>query len=100
MPAESHQSSSNGQPDIRPDQLSHELTLALDAVNRGDAQSADKLLQLVYDQLRTLARSRMSREKGNAGGSPTLDATALVHEAYLRLVGSDSGAPLQKWDGR
>ena len=45
--------SSNGQPEIRPDQLSHELTLALDAVNRGDANSADKLLQLVYDQLRT-----------------------------------------------
>jgi RNA polymerase sigma factor (TIGR02999 family) len=87
-------------PQMRPDQLSHELTIALDAVNRGDANSADELLHLVYDQLRTLARSRMSREKGNAGGSPTLDATALVHEAYLRLLGNQTNAPPQKWDGR
>jgi RNA polymerase sigma factor (TIGR02999 family) len=85
---------------VQPDQVNHELTLALDAVNRGDANSADKLLQLVYDQLRTLARSRMSREKGAAGGTPTLDATALVHEAYLRLVGNDATAQKQKWDGR
>lgn len=92
--------SPDGSPSIRPDQLGHELTLALDAVNRGDANSADALLQLVYDQLRTLARSRMSREKGKAGGSPTLDATALVHEAYLRLVGNNTGASPQQWDGR
>ena len=86
---------------IQPDQLNHELTLALEAVNRGDASSADKLLQLVYDQLRTLARSRMAREKGAAGGTPTLDATALVHEAYLRLVGNEStNTSKQKWDGR
>jgi RNA polymerase sigma factor (TIGR02999 family) len=86
---------------IHPDQLNHELTLALEAVNRGDRNSADKLLQLVYDQLRTLARSRMSREKGGAGGTPTLDATALVHEAYLRLVGNEAANAQQpKWDGR
>jgi RNA polymerase sigma factor (TIGR02999 family) len=82
------------------DEPKNELTLALEAVNRGDAKSADELLQLVYDQLRTLARSRMSREKGNAGGSPTLDATALVHEAYLRLLGNKTEAAPQKWDGR
>ena len=87
-------------PGIGPDQLKQELTLVLDAVSRGDAQSADRLLQLVYDQLRSLARSRLAREKGNAGGSPTLDATALVHEAYLRLIGANSEAPRQKWDGR
>jgi RNA polymerase sigma factor (TIGR02999 family) len=99
--AQSDETSNGKLPDIRPDQLSQELTLALDAVNRGDANSADRLLQLVYDQLRTLARSRMSREKGQAGGSPTLDATALVHEAYLRLLGNGSTtSPKQKWDGR
>ena len=87
-------------PQIQPDQLNHELTLALDAVNRGDANSADELLQVVYDQLRALARSRMAREKGNGGGSPTLDATALVHEAYLRLLGNKADAGAQKWDGR
>jgi RNA polymerase sigma factor (TIGR02999 family) len=66
------------------------VTRLLDVANRGDRQAAADLLPLVYDELRKLAAAKMSRE------SPchTLDATALVHEAYLRLVGD------QKFDER
>ena len=63
------------------------------AVEEGDPQAAERLLPLVYDELRRLASRRMERE---APGQ-TLQATALVHEAYLRLVGSDPG---RRWDGR
>jgi RNA polymerase sigma factor (TIGR02999 family) len=63
------------------------------AVERGDRLAAERLLPLVYDELRTLASRRLGREA--AGQS--LEATALVHEAYLRLVG---GEPGQRWDGR
>ena len=58
----------------------------------GDPRASAKLLPLVYDELRRLARANMAQERG----SHTLQATALVHEAYLRLV--DGAA--QKWDGR
>jgi RNA polymerase sigma factor (TIGR02999 family) len=67
-----------------------DVTRLLDAVNRGDRQAAADLLPLVYDELRKLAAARMAAE---APGH-TLDATALVHEAYLRLVGD------QQFDGR
>jgi RNA polymerase sigma factor (TIGR02999 family) len=67
-----------------------EVTRLLDAAAAGDRQAAADLLPLVYDELRKLAASRMASE---ASGH-TLDATALVHEAYLRLVGD------QKFDGR
>lgn len=77
----------------------HEITLVLQAVERGDTKAADELLQLVYDQLRALARSRLSREPGGGAGM-TLDATALVHEAYLRVVGTDKEKPAQQWEGR
>ena len=77
----------------------HEITMVLAAVQRGDAKAADELLELVYDQLRALARSRMAREPGGGAGM-TLDATALVHEAYLRLVGDDKDKPRQQWEGR
>jgi RNA polymerase sigma factor (TIGR02999 family) len=80
--------------------LSHELTRAVEAVSRGDTQAADRLLQLVYDELRVLARSRMARERCGGGGTPTLDTAGLVHEAYLRLVQNDTGKPPQRWDGR
>jgi RNA polymerase sigma factor (TIGR02999 family) len=73
--------------------------MVLAAVQRGDAKAADELLELVYDQLRALARSRMSREPGGGAGM-TLDATALVHEAYLRVVGDDKDKPRQQWEGR
>jgi RNA polymerase sigma factor (TIGR02999 family) len=69
-----------------------EVTRILSAIDRGDAQAAEQLLPLVYGELRRLAAQRLSRE---APGQ-TLQATALVHEAYLRLVGAtDPG-----WNGR
>ncbi len=69
------------------------VTRVLEAVLRGEPRSADELLPLVYDELRRLAAARLARE---APGQ-TLQPTALVHEAYLRLVGSD---PARPWDGR
>jgi RNA polymerase sigma factor (TIGR02999 family) len=78
----------------------HEVTIALEAVRRGDIGASDHLLQAVYEQLRELAHARMAREPG-AGAGMTLDATALVHEAYLRVVGSgESDRPPQRWEGR
>ena len=71
-----------------------ELTGILRRIERGDAQAADQLLPLVYNELRQLAALRLAREKPGQ----TLQATALVHEAYLRLVGADD--PGQAWDGR
>ncbi len=67
-----------------------DLTRLLDAAAAGDRQAASELLPLVYDELRRLAAARMAAE---APGH-TLDATALVHEAYLRLIGG------QQFDGR
>ncbi len=72
---------------------STEVTRALDAVLNGEPRAAEQLLPLVYDELRRLAAVRLAQE---AAGQ-TLQATALVHEAYLRLVGSD---PEKPWDGR
>jgi RNA polymerase sigma factor (TIGR02999 family) len=60
-----------------------ELTLLLDAAAAGDRKAAAELLPVVYDELRKLAAARMAAESPGQ----TLDATALVHEAYLRLVG-------------
>jgi RNA polymerase sigma factor (TIGR02999 family) len=60
-----------------------EVTRILSAIEAGDGQAAEQLLPLVYDELRKLAAARLARE---APGN-TLEATALVHEAYLRLVG-------------
>jgi RNA polymerase sigma factor (TIGR02999 family) len=65
--------------------MSH-VTQILHAIEGGDAQAADQLLPLVYDELRRLAAAQMAREKPGQ----TLDATGLVHEAYLRLAGQDS----------
>jgi RNA polymerase sigma factor (TIGR02999 family) len=76
-----------------PDLASTEVTRALDAVLNGEPRAAEQLLPLVYDELRRLAAARLAQE---AAGQ-TLQATALVHEAYLRLVGSD---PEKPWDGR
>jgi RNA polymerase sigma factor (TIGR02999 family) len=70
-----------------------EVTRLLDAAAAGDRRAAAELLPLVYDELRQLAAARMAAE---APGH-TLQATALVHEAYLRLVG---GSQPQDWDGR
>ena len=70
-----------------------DVTQLLNAVERGDPQAAERLLPLVYDELRRLAAQKLAREKSGQ----TLQATALVHEAYLRLVGGD---PAKSWNGR
>src|SRR5438045_1060898 len=70
-----------------------DVTRLLDAAAAGDPGAAADLLPLVYDELRRLAALRLTEEKPGH----TLQATALVHEAYLRLVGSD---PAQPWNGR
>jgi RNA polymerase sigma factor (TIGR02999 family) len=62
-----------------------EVTRTLSAIDQGDSHAAAQLLPLVYDELRRLATHRLAREKPRQ----TLDATALVHEAYPRLVESD-----------
>jgi RNA polymerase sigma factor (TIGR02999 family) len=59
-----------------------DVTKILNAIEKGDGQAAEKLLPLVYDELRRLAAQKMSQEKAGQ----TLQATALVHEAYIRLV--------------
>jgi RNA polymerase sigma factor (TIGR02999 family) len=69
------------------------VTHILNAIERGDSDAAGRLLPLVYDELRALAAQKMARE---AAGQ-TLQPTALVHEAYLRLVGGDQ-AP--HWNSR
>jgi RNA polymerase sigma factor (TIGR02999 family) len=76
---------------IEPDRV--EVTRIPDALGRGEEQAARDLLPLVYDELRRLARQRLAQE--NPG--QTLQPTALVHEAYLRIVGQDAGKP---WNGR
>lgn len=62
------------------------VTQLLEMAGAGDARASEELLPLVYDELRRLARGQMKNERGGPGGQ-TLQATALVHEAYLRLVG-------------
>jgi len=69
-----------------------DVTRILDAAQKGDAAAADQLLPLVYDELRRLAAHRMAQE----AAAHTLQPTALVHEAWLRLVGHDD----RPWDGR
>jgi RNA polymerase sigma factor (TIGR02999 family) len=70
-----------------------EVTRILSAIEQGDPQVAEQLLPLVYAELRRLAAQKLARE---APGQ-TLQPTALVHEAYLRLVGEDQG---RHWDSR
>src|SRR3954451_5260587 len=70
-----------------------EVTRVLAAIEQGDPKAADQLLPLVYDELRSLAAQRLAQERPGH----TLQATALVHEAYLRLVGSDQA---KSWDSR
>jgi RNA polymerase sigma factor (TIGR02999 family) len=71
----------------------HDVTQILNAIERGDPHAAQELLPLVYDELRRLAAHKVALE---APGQ-TLQATALVHEAYLRLVGQENE---QHWDSR
>lgn len=69
-----------------------DVTRILNTIEAGDARAGDELLPLVYQELRLLAAQRLSQERPGL----TLQATALVHEAYLRLVGSDNPS----WDCR
>lgn len=70
-----------------------DVTRILTAIEQGDPSAAERLLPLVYDELRKLAAVKIAREKPGQ----TLQATALVHEAYLRLVDRERA---QRWDGR
>jgi RNA polymerase sigma factor (TIGR02999 family) len=71
----------------------NEVTRILSAVEQGDPQAAEQLLPLVYDELRKLAAVRLAQERPGQ----TLQATALVHDAYLKLVDSDKA---QHWNSR
>lgn len=71
----------------------NEVTRILSAIEQGDANAAEELLPVVYEELRKLAAAKLSNEKPGQ----TLQATALVHEAYLRLVDADEP---QRWSGR
>src|ERR1700754_2671036 len=71
----------------------NDVTRILSAIEQGNPTEADGLLPLVYDELRKLAAQRLAQEKPGQ----TLQATALVHEAYLRLVGEEKG---RHWDHR
>jgi RNA polymerase sigma factor (TIGR02999 family) len=71
----------------------NEVTRILSAVEQGDPGAAEQLLPLVYDELRKLAAHKLAREKSGQ----TLEATALVHEAYLRMVGADDD---HLWENR
>jgi RNA polymerase sigma factor (TIGR02999 family) len=73
--------------------LMSDVTQILNAIEHGDPKAAEQLLPLVYDELRKLAAQKLAHE---APGQ-TLEATALVHEAYLRLVGGDAA---KDWDSR
>jgi RNA polymerase sigma factor (TIGR02999 family) len=69
-----------------------DVTRILNAIEQGDERAAEKLLPLVYEELRLLAAQKLSQEKPGQ----TLQATALVHEAYIRLVGNEP----HNWQGR
>jgi RNA polymerase sigma factor (TIGR02999 family) len=71
----------------------NEVTRILTAVEQGDSQAAERLLPLVYEELRRLAAEKLHGEKPGQ----TLQATALVHEAYMRLVGGEKST---NWDSR
>src|SRR5688572_33203077 len=70
-----------------------EVTRILSAIERGEPSAAEQLLPLVYDELRRLAAQKLAQEQPGQ----TLQATALVHEAYLRLVGDAQDSP---WNSR
>src|SRR5262245_25987242 len=70
-----------------------EVTRILSQIDLGDPKAAEQLLPLVYDELRKLAAAKLAHEKPGQ----TLQATVLVHEAYLRLIGNGNDA---QWQGR
>src|SRR6266853_3478821 len=70
-----------------------DVTRILSQIEQGDPQAAEQLLPLIYDELRRLAAAKLAQEKPGQ----TLQATALVHEAYVRLVDVEQA---QRWDSR
>lgn len=74
----------------------NEVTRILSNIEQGDPRAAEQLLPLVYQELRQLAAQKLAQEKPGQ----TLDATALVHEAYLRLVGKSAEGDSHEWEGR
>jgi RNA polymerase sigma factor (TIGR02999 family) len=81
-------------PDNRaPDRATGDVTMILSRIEQGEPQAAEQLLPLVYEELRKLAAAKMAQEKPGQ----TLQATALVHEAYIRLVDVEKA---QHWDSR
>ncbi|MFL5340953.1 MAG: ECF-type sigma factor [Gemmataceae bacterium] len=74
----------------------NDVTQILNAIDGGDPRAAEQLLPLVYGELRRLAADRLARESPGQ----TLDATALVHEAYLRLVASEPAEAAPSWNSR
>ena len=73
--------------------MSNDVTQLLNRISEGNPHAADELLPLIYDQLRGLAQQKLRHEPAGQ----TLQGTALVHEAYLRLVGNQNQ---QNWEGR
>lgn len=71
---------------------SHEVTQILEAISAGDDRAADELFTVVYDELRNIARSFMAQERADH----TLQPTAVVHEAYVRLLGEET----PRWENR
>jgi RNA polymerase sigma factor (TIGR02999 family) len=76
--------------------MNNDVTRILSLIEDGDRQAAEQLLPLVYDELRRLAQRKMTHEKSDH----TLQPTALVHEAFLRLIGNDAAREDAHWDGR
>src|SRR6478736_3065547 len=80
----------------------NQLTQVLQAIQSGDQQATNELLGEVYDELRKLAKARLANE-ANRGAGMTLQATALVHEAYIRLVSPPAEDPEKRqptWQNR
>ena len=73
--------------------MTSDVSIVLQAIEGGDRQAAAKLLPIVYEELRRLAAHKMAGEKAGI----TLQPTALVHEAFMRLIGGDDQP---KWQGR
>jgi RNA polymerase sigma factor (TIGR02999 family) len=73
-----------------------DVTRILSAIEQGNPHAAEQLLPLVYDELRKLAAAKLAQEKPGQ----TLEATALVHEAYVRLVGTSCEGAAREWQGR
>jgi hypothetical protein len=72
------------------------VTLILSAIEQGDPLASEQLLPLVYDELRKLAAQKLAQERPGQ----TLEATGLVHEAYLRLVNAPAVGLAREWEGR